>query len=218
MKFRITLFTLLVGGLGLLSSCTPVDEDALPIHTKGNDNAAVVVQEFSDFQCPYCAIHGATTVKKLIDEFGQDMRFEFRHYPLMRIHKQAELASIAAEAAGKQGKFWQMHDILYLNQSTWADNSNAKELFTNYANQLQLDVEQFKQDLGSNEIRATIGRDIRLGNSMGVNSTPSFYINGKKFEAQVDYYEELRAMIQTEINNAKMNTAPTEEPENTEES
>lgn len=145
----------------------------------GNPQSKVVLVEFSDLQCPACK-NAEPSVKSITDEFGNRIRFEYRHFPLKSIHKNAEAAAYAAEAAAMQGKFWEMKAKLFENQEAWSDASSAKDLFTGYAGELGLDTTKFTADMGSSQVREKVAADVALGNSIGVNSTPSFYLNGKR--------------------------------------
>lgn len=204
MKKLLPFLALFLGAGALLSGCfTQVDESTLNVYTQGNPEASVIVQEYSDFQCPYCAIHSTTTVKQLLDEFGDDIRFEFRHYPL-RGHEHAQTAALAAEAAGMQDKFWPMHDLIYLNQKQWSNADNPKDMLKGYAESLDLDMEKYMKDVSSAEAKASISRDLRLGNSKGVNATPTFYINNNKFESSGgNYYQELAQAVRTAVQESK---------------
>ena len=146
-------------------------------NTTGDQNAPVKIIEFGDFQCPACgAAH--PIVKKILEKNKEKVYFVFRHYPLS-IHKNAKIAAQAAEAAASQGKFWEMHDLLYTNQKDWEQSNDARGIFTKYATQLNLDLEKFKQDI--DQVKGTIEQDYADGNKLGVNSTPTFFINGAKY-------------------------------------
>lgn len=145
-------------------------------HAKGNPNAATKIVEFADFQCPACAT-AQPIIKKVLEQNQERAFFVFRHYPLS-FHKNAKLAAQACEAAGEQGKFWEMHDQLFIEQSKWAESSNADEIFEGYAQGLGLDLERFKSDF--EKVTDVIERDYADGNKVSVESTPTFFINGKK--------------------------------------
>src|SRR3989339_446028 len=113
---------------------------------KGGENANVQLVEYSDFQCPACAVY-YPAVQELNKEFGDRLKIVYKHFPLKNIHENAELSSKAAEAAALQGKFWEMHNKLFDTQQEWARNSNVKALFISYAESLGLDKAKFEQDI-----------------------------------------------------------------------
>lgn len=147
---------------------------------KGSKNAKAVLIEYSDFQCPACKAY-FPIVKKIADSFKDKISIVYRHFPLPQ-HQNAQKASYAAEAAGNQGKFWEMHDLLFKNQNDWADKSNADALFLSYAKELKLNEEQFKKDIQSKIIRDKVYADVLSGQQAEVNSTPTFFLNGEKLE------------------------------------
>lgn len=165
--------------------------------TKGNKDAPVTLIEYSDFQCPACAAYHSV-LKQLNEEFGQDLLIIYRHYPLRQAHKHAELAARAAEAAGKQGKFWEMHDKLFENQSDWSEERKAEEIFIEYAQSLDLNLDQFKSNLDSSEIKDKVTRDYQSGLRLGVSSTPSFFLNKLKLRNPQNY-EEFKGLVQAAI-------------------
>lgn len=164
---------------------------------KGNSNASVTLIEYSDFQCPACGAYHPI-VKQLVKEFNNQIIFVYRHFPLRQIHPNAELAARAAEAAGKQGKFWEMYDLIFENQRSWSNERNTKETFTNYAKSLGLDVGKFKSDLESKEVREKVDNDYKSGLALRVNATPTFFLNGQKLQ-NLRNYEEFKELIQTSI-------------------
>lgn len=164
--------------------------------TKGNKEAAATLIEYSDFQCPACGAY-YPLVKQLSQEFGDKVRFVYRHFPLEQ-HKNAELAAFAAEAAGKQGKFWEMHDLIFDNQREWSDSEDARALFAKYAASLNLAAEQFQKDIDSAEVKAKVEKDYQGGLAAKVNSTPTFFLNGKKLQNPRSY-EEFKKILEAEI-------------------
>jgi protein-disulfide isomerase len=150
-------------------------------HTKGNPNADVILFEFSDLQCPACKSY-FPVVQQMNEEFEDDVLIVYRHYPLTSIHPNAQEAAMAAEAAGKQGKFWEMHDELFSTQSQWNSLGRPNSFFTDLAEDLQLDLDQFKADLKNKDLKAKVKRDQQTGDIAGVTGTPSFFLNGKKLQ------------------------------------
>lgn len=148
-------------------------------HRLGNDQSQVVLVEYSDFQCPACAYYS-----HLIKDFQRDyldrVLFVYRYFPLRQIHPQAEPAARVAEAAARQGKFWEMHDLLFENQAEWSNSSDTDAIFLSYAQKLGLDLDRFGQDLNSQEVKDRVTGDYSSGLNLGINATPTFFLNGKK--------------------------------------
>jgi protein-disulfide isomerase len=142
-------------------------------HTSGNGSIKLV--EFGDYQCPACGA-AYPNIKKIQSEYGDKITFVFRNYPLTQVHKNADLAAQAAEAAGSQNKYWEMHDKLYDTQAAWSETDNAKDLITGYAKDLGLDVDKFTNDLTSQSIKDRIAADVADGDKIQVNSTPTLYV------------------------------------------
>lgn len=161
--------------------------------SKGSDDATVTLIEYSDFQCPACASY-YTMVNKLAEEMGDQVRVIYRHYPLNSIHPQAELAAQAAEAAGQQDAFWSMHDKLFENQRVWSNQSDAKDIFITYAEELGLDVDKFKSDIDNGDIKDAVKDDRRSGNQALVEGTPTFFLNGEKINNPRSY-DKLRQAV-----------------------
>lgn len=158
----------------------------------GNRKSKVTVIEFGDFQCPACAsVH--PMLKQLTQEYGDKIAFVFRHFPLSSIHSNADLAARAAEAAGEQGKFWEMHDLLFERQGGWSGALKARDRFVEYAQELGLDTDKFDTDLTSSSIEDHIALDKGDGQALGVNSTPTILINGQVTHART--LEALKAEI-----------------------
>ena len=155
---------------------------AKPAHVRGSTKATLTIEEYADFQCPPCA-GISTVIKELEKKNGERLRVVFRHYPLAS-HANAVPAALAAEAAGLQGKFWEMHDQLFKNQNGWAKADNAVALFTDYASAIGLDAERFKKDMADEKLRARVNADRERATSLGVSRTPSIFINGKAIPAE----------------------------------
>ncbi len=146
-------------------------------HTKGNSSAPVVIVEFGDVQCPACRA-AQPIANKVVEKNKDTVYFVFRHFPLS-IHKNSKLAAQAAEAAGAQGKFFEILDIMYDKQNEWSEKANPRDLYRKYAQDLGLDMDKFNKDMEN--LKSGIEKDYALGNSAGVESTPTFFINGKKY-------------------------------------
>lgn len=145
---------------------------------RGDRAAAVTLLEYADFQCPACASY-APLVQQVGDEYAGRVRIVMRHFPL-RQHGNAIAAAQAAEAAGRQGKFWEMHDLLYERQDAWANRGNVEETFRAYAAELKLDAVKFQSDYADPAARAKIDRNRQSGLALKISSTPSFFVDGKK--------------------------------------
>ena len=150
-------------------------------HIKGNPDASVDLVEHSDFQCPACG-QFYPVVKEVMDLYGDQIRFEYKHFPLVSIHPYAVPAAKAAEAAGQQGKFFEMHDMLFENQSTWSKASNPQAYFVQYAEEIGLDIALFKKHVGASSIDKRIEDDFNEARTLGLTGTPSFFLNGEKME------------------------------------
>jgi protein-disulfide isomerase len=145
----------------------------------GNKDAKVTLVEYSDFQCPACRAF-EDIVKQLKESYsGEDLKIVYRHFPLRSIHPNADLAAQAAEAAGEEGKFWEMKDILFKNQAEWSKEKDPKGLFGAYAKSIGLDVAEFDEDLlPEDDSKERVEKDYQSGVALGVNSTPTFILNG----------------------------------------
>lgn len=185
------------GGNGKIEK--PVDNSSIikqGNYSTGSKTAKVTVVEFADFQCPACArVH--PIIKQILEEYTSDMRFVYRHFPLPQ-HKNAKRAARASEAAGEQNKFWEMYDLLYENQNTWSENDGADKIFIGYAKQLQLNTEKFEKSLRSDKFDSKIQEDLRDGQVLGVNSTPTIFINNKKQNDVFDYAS-FKKLVEEEI-------------------
>lgn len=149
-------------------------------HTSGNGQ--VILTEYGDFQCPGCAQY-YPVLKQVKETYGDRITFQFKHFPLESIHKNARAAARAAEAAAKQGKFWEMHDMLFDNQTAWQGTSDPVSVFEGYASSIGIeDLAKFTEDLRGSEVNATINADLAEGRGKGVSATPTFALNGKVLE------------------------------------
>ena len=147
-------------------------------HVRGESSAPVTLEEFADFQCPACAKTATEMIRPLEEDYGSRLRVVFWHFPLPN-HKHGREAALAAEAASLQGRFWEMHDLLYQNQAAWSQESDVHPLFYNYAQRLHLDVERFKKDLDSEQVAAQVERQREQGVARGVENTPTLFINNR---------------------------------------
>ncbi|HEX8181962.1 MAG TPA: thioredoxin domain-containing protein [Pyrinomonadaceae bacterium] len=182
-----------------LSTATPtqrvVQTEEQPVHFKGRIDAPLQLEEFGDYQCPPCGqFH--PVVQRVVAQYGDRVRFSFRNFPLVTIHKFAAEAARAAEAAGAQGKFWEMHDLLYERQQEWSKGAAARPFILKYAQELGLDMNRFTQDIDGAVAGMRVAQDESVGRIRGVTGTPTLYLNGREvpFEQFMDY-DKLRAVI-----------------------
>jgi protein-disulfide isomerase len=166
-------------------------------HVEGNNKANVSLVEYGDYECPFCGQY-YPTVKQVATEFNDQIHFQFRNFPLTSIHQNAFAGARAAEAAAQQGKFWEMHDLLYEQQTAWSTASEPSKSFNAYATQLGLDLTKFKADYASSKVNDTINADMAEGTKLGITGTPTFYLNGKKVDVGnnvADFEKVIKAAI-----------------------
>lgn len=180
--------------LGGISTRAAGSSGAEPPHMLGPVSARVKIEEFGDFQCPSCGtLH--PVLKKLESEYDSRVALTFREFPLAPIHPNAIEAARAAEAAGLQGRFWQMHDLLYDYQAAWSDSKDARSVFAQYAADKGLDAARLRRDMDSQVVKDRIAADQRRGTSVGVTGTPTLLINGREVAADDLTEKGLRALI-----------------------
>ncbi len=206
-QFFAVIIVVILGLVGILAITSNKKDTAnngstssgqLSSHVVGPAESKVTLIEYGDFQCPACKSY-YPLVKELKTTYADKVTFQFRNYPLVQIHPNAFVGSRAAEAAGKQGKFFEMHDLLYENQDTWAPTQNPTSFFEQYAQQLGLNVDQFKADMNSAAVADTINADVKAGQALGANSTPTFVLNGKKIDKNPQSPEEFKKLLDDEI-------------------
>ena len=192
---------LAVWGMLKLAS-TPVDNTPLAGEVteddwiKGNPNANVVLVEYSDFQCPACGLY-YPIVKQLVTEYEKEIAFVYRHFPLSQ-HQNARPAAYATEAAGQQSKFWEMHNMIFDNQNSWSEASNAADIFRGYAQNLELDLAKYDAAVNSQEVKNKVDAHYTGGIQSSVTYTPTFYLNGQKIQNPQNL-EEFRTLIQAAL-------------------
>jgi protein-disulfide isomerase len=215
----ITLAVVLAIGVGLLitrcaSACTlgggitRLSSGPLPSapstdggHILGPLNGAVLLEEYGDFECPACGDY-FPIIDELINRFPNQIRFEFHHFPLVTIHHNAMSAAMAAEAAGEQNRFWEMHRILFTRQKQWARSNDAETQFAAFAEEIGLDLDRFRQSLKSPAIEQHVLADLQRAQDAHFSGTPTFRINGAvvSLPATVDSFS---ALIQTELSKTR---------------
>ncbi|MPZ99254.1 MAG: Na+/H+ antiporter NhaA [Dehalococcoidia bacterium] len=178
----------------LIDLAEPVDPEV--DHVRGPEDAPVTLVEYGGFQCPYCGA-AESVLGELAEAMGDDLRLVFRHYPLLDVHPQAELAAAAAEAAAAQGKYWEMHSLLFAHQE-----SLEEAAIVDYARSLGLDVGRFVDDLASGRHAMRVERDVASGALSGVLGTPTFFINGRRHQGAYDR-DSLAAAVRAEASLAR---------------
>ncbi len=171
------------------------------VNMLGSQTAAVTVEEFADYQCGGCAaVH--PVMKELASAYAgnRNFRFIYRHYPLaIPAHDKSYEASVATEAAGLQGKFWQMQDQLFRNQAAWTANQNYRQIWSEYATNLGMDVQRFQADIAGIQTKNRVDADIQRGRALGVSSTPTVFVNGKPVPFSELNIASLRRIVDAEI-------------------
>jgi protein-disulfide isomerase len=173
---------------------------AEPPHILGPNSAPAKLEEFGDFECPPCgALH--PILVQMHKEFGDKLQITFREFPLAPAHQHAIAAASAAEAAGLQGKFWEMHDLLYENQKAWHEAFDVRPIFEGFAKQIGLDMNRYQNDLNSDQVAERILNDGKRGHSMGVKGTPTVFLNGREVPFESLPSDKLRVLINLELTN-----------------
>ncbi|MFN2533220.1 MAG: thioredoxin domain-containing protein [Pyrinomonadaceae bacterium] len=176
----------------------PISTGAIPPYVLGPAGAPVTLEEFGDFECPPCGmLH--PVLQTMHNEFGDRVKIVFREFPLVPTHQHALAAAKAAEAAGMQGRFWEMHDMLYENQKAWHEVFDARPVFDDYAKRLNLDMDRFHRDFDNDAVDQRIFQDQNRGHSLGVKGTPTVFINGREIPFESLPAEKLRVVIQAEL-------------------
>lgn len=177
------------------------DNGQIADHVYGLTDSKVVLVEFGDYQCPACGSVN-TRIMKLAEDYKDKISFVFRNYPLTLIHPNAKAAAGAAEAAGLQGKYWEMHELLYKNQAAWSNSSSEERAtkFLSYAEELKLDIEKFKLDTDSEAITKKINFDTAQGKKLSITGTPTFVLNGNIIASETWSNDiELRKLIDSKL-------------------
>ncbi len=169
------------------------------IHALGPADAAITLEEFGDFQCPPCG-QLSEPINQLQKQYN--LRVIYREFPLPN-HVHAREAACAAEAAGRQGRFWQMHDLLYREQAVWSKSTDARALFNAYAGMLQLDLGRFKKDVDSSEVQQQVELDQHRGAAIGVKTTPTIFVNNEALTSEQMNPAELPAVVEAAVKKAK---------------
>jgi len=169
-----------------------------PAHTRGPANAPIHIEEFGDFECPPCGLFHPI-LEQMEGEFGDKLQVTFREFPLVPTHQHALAAASAAEAAGLQGKFWEMHKLLYDRQQSWKGVFDVRSVFEGYAKEIGLDVDRYNRDVNSDLVQQRIFQDGKRGHSLGVKGTPTVFMNGHEVPFEQLPSEQFRVVIQREL-------------------
>ncbi len=175
-------------------------------HIYGKADSSVTLINYGDFQCPGCSI-AHDLIRKVTEEYKDQLRFVFRNFPLSSIHPNARASAGAAEAAGLQGKYWEMHNKIYENQPAWdtLSGSARSELFISYAREFDLDIDKFNTDIASTAVTKKLNYDYSLGKKAGVEATPTFILNGVMLDAEIWADEDkFKEAIDTELAKASI--------------
>ena len=170
--------------------------------TLGPANAPVTLVEFADYQCPTCKIW-SPMVTELLRRYPDKVRFEFHYFPLVQIHRNAMAAAQAAEAAGDQGRYWEMHDLLFDEQERWANSPNVETMFLTYASRLGLNQNQFMQSMHSPDVQNRILEDVARARDARLEGTPTIFVNGERIEPLPRSVDEIVRVVDDRLRAAK---------------
>lgn len=178
---------------------SPEQLQRVPGISQGQPDAPVVIMEFADFQCPGCGSFASFSKPLIKDHIDNGtVRFVWYDFPLVQIHKNATLAARAGRCANEQNQFWQYHDHLFGRQSQWSESNDAADLFVDYAGQVGLDRAAFAECLRSDKYQKEVSESFQLGTTLGVNSTPTLFVNGKRVQETPSTRAEWEELIRQE--------------------
>ena len=188
-----------------LSSDASPNKPGESVHIRGHADAPVTLEEYGDFQCPPCG-KLAGPIKELEKDYGNSLRVIFHNFPLI-VHQHAIRAACAAEAAGLQGKFWEMHDAIYNEQAQWSKAPDVQPLFNAYAGLLGLDVKRFQEDMNSDKIKERVSTDQKHGASLGIQTTPTIFLNNRAVDPVDLAPDRLRKLVDAAVKEAALGKA-----------
>ena len=204
----IIVFVIAIGSIVLINNnkTTGLDTNSNSIqiddHISGNKDSNITLYEYGDMQCPACRAFESIVPERLKEH--PEIRFVFRHFPLIQIHPNTMNASIATEAASKQGKFWEMKSIIYKNQGEWENSLKAQDFFKKYAAEIGLNMTQYSIDITNPDLQKRVLRDLDSGTRAGISGTPTFFLNGQKLDNGVvgdkDAFAKAIADIKLKVN------------------
>jgi protein-disulfide isomerase len=217
-KFTIIMAAVVIGFIAVIfmvrEDTDRVEADPSS-HIVGEGTSGVTLIEYGDFQCPACGDY-YPLINMVKSVYGDEISFQFRHYSLFGSFPNSMAAHLAAEAAGNQDKFFEMHDLLYERQRTWSESNNPREVFEGYAEELELDMEQFREDYGDPRTRAVVMADLQRGNDQGVTGTPTFFINEERIDNPTsveDFFAIIDEYIERETGEPSQNSPFSEDGE-----
>ena len=194
---KVTTILLLVAGI-MLGDVLTKKVTAQNSSSESDEQATITITEYSDYQCPACGYYHPI-VKKLKEKYGDQINMNYKFYPL-NSHRYAALAARAAQAAKNQGKFLEMHNMLFQNQKQWSQSTNPGPTFVNYARELNLDIEQFRNELNSRETQEAVMKEKQEGRRAGVSATPTFIIEGEQISSLPKSFAEFDQLVQQYLN------------------
>lgn len=207
-KTIFIVLAVIIGVIGFMLLTKPKSQDANSSvspssHVEGKGSSGITLLEYGDYQCPYCQQYHSV-VKAVQEQFNDTIFFQFRNFPLESLHKNARAAARAVEAADLQNAFWGMHNLIYENGDPngvtgWVASSDPLSFFSDYAEQLGLDVAKFKEDFASSQVNDVINADIADANKLGITGTPTFYLDGKKMDPAPASVDEFAKVINDAI-------------------
>jgi protein-disulfide isomerase len=162
-------------------------------HFRGPENAQVTLVEFGDFQCPSCGAY-APFVKEILNRYPQQVRLEFHHFPLISIHSNSMAAAKAAEAAGEQGHYWEMHDLLFEDQFQWSERPDPKPIFASLASRIGINGNILVQTMDSSQLQERILKDVERGQNAKIEAVPTFFINGEQVHIKLSMDDFVQAI------------------------
>lgn len=204
-RFMIILLVIVLGFVGIFwfsknnnKTSDTASQTGTSNHTIGNNSKGITLVEYGDFQCPAC---GAVEpiIQQVREKYKDQIVFQFSHFPLTQIHPNAMAAHKAAEAAGNQGKFWEMHDLLYQTQEQWKDSPNVSQFFEDIATQIGLNIDVYKVDVTSVEVNNVIDADIKAAQRIGATGTPTYVLDGVKITDNLNSLEAFTKLIDEAI-------------------
>ena len=195
----VIVVVLLGGSIWYSSSIDKTYNDGITLtdHVTGGADAKATLVEYSDYQCPACG-QFEPVVEEVLKQYGDQLKFEYKNFPLLQVHPFAEAAAVAAEAAGQQGKYFEFHDVLFAKQAEWTSGIAPGSYFSQYAKDLGLDVAQFEKQQRASMIKDKVKADYKAAIALGLSSTPTFFLNGQKME--ITSIDAFKAAIAAAVN------------------
>jgi protein-disulfide isomerase len=181
----------LVGGAKFFLGAKAAEIDGQKARSKGDPQARVKIVEFIDFQCPACA-NGVKILGTYFDKHPNDLHLQIKYFPLTNMHRHATISALYSECGARQGKFWPLNDLMMAQQSQWAQLISAEPVFQSMASQVGMDIAKLNTCLASDDARRVINDEKSLGQSLGISSTPTYFINNKMVVGTKSLEEEMK--------------------------